>query len=268
MRALLLALGTVSHAQFQSCSTTANTCDGRKDCFDGTDEIQCSENCGPNQFSCNGFSASAQCIDRQFICDGQRDCVNGLDEENCFSWGSWGPWDQSTCSSQKCQNANTCDSDCVILRQRGCFDRDANPMTFTSSPLCENRQVMCGDSCGLSVDIQGTCPGCVNIPPVSTNPPQTPSTGTPSNENCWTNSYFDCWWIWLIIVLIIIIILIIILCILKYCCTSCWAAVCGCACLKNNKKSSGNLDTLRRNTLVPDHARPTAAKGTRFENYD
>jgi len=268
MRTLLLALGTVSRAQFQ-CSTTDNICDGTKDCFDGTDEIQC-QNCGPNQFSCNGVNSNAQCIDSQFICNGQRDCANGLDEQNCLLWGGWGPWDQSTCSSQKCQNANTCDADCVIIRQRGCFDRDANPMSMTPSPSCGNREVLCGDLCGVSVELQGTCPGCdENMTPFPTATSQRPSTGSsPTGEKCWTDSYFDCWWIWLIIVLIIIIILIIILCILKFCCTSCWAAVCGCACLKKNNKTSGNLDTLRRNTLVPDHARPTAAKGTRFENYD
>lgn len=82
--------------------------------------------------------------------------------------------------------------------------------------------VLCGDSCGVSVEIQGTCPGCDQnltvsysffhnywmsfkpFPPVTSQRPssESPSTG----EQCWANSYFDCWWIWLIIVLIIIIV--------------------------------------------------------------
>lgn len=47
----------------------------------------------------------------------------------------------------------------------------------------------------------------MRLKPFPTATSQRPSTGSsPTGEKCWTDSYFDCWWIWLIIVLIIIIV--------------------------------------------------------------
>ncbi|CAG5100202.1 Oidioi.mRNA.OKI2018_I69.XSR.g16890.t1.cds [Oikopleura dioica] len=113
-----------------------------------------------NQFSCDANNPNTQCIDQQQICNGQRDCSNGLDETNCFQWGQWGSWDASTCSADKCKSQDTCDADCVVIRQRGCFDAYGNPMNVMMDPKCGDRQVLCGDKCGVSAEVKGTCEGC------------------------------------------------------------------------------------------------------------
>lgn len=55
-------------------------CDGRSDCPQGTDEIDC-PTCGPDQFRCK----SGQCIDKKWVCDGTTQCPDAHDEERCCS---------------------------------------------------------------------------------------------------------------------------------------------------------------------------------------
>uniref|UniRef100_A0A087Y443 SCO-spondin n=1 Tax=Poecilia formosa TaxID=48698 RepID=A0A087Y443_POEFO len=95
------------------CVDSAQVCDGRKDCLDGSDEERCvvphhapsgtttspavtpwrplvPRPCSPKQFSCD----SSECVHKDRRCDLQRDCIDGSDEKDCVDcimspWTAW-----------------------------------------------------------------------------------------------------------------------------------------------------------------------------------
>uniref|UniRef100_A0A1B0D1Z7 Uncharacterized protein n=1 Tax=Phlebotomus papatasi TaxID=29031 RepID=A0A1B0D1Z7_PHLPP len=59
------------------CIPLSWMCDLNQDCFDGSDEAGCKNNCTDDKFRCK----NGRCIPKHWKCDQERDCSDGSDED-------------------------------------------------------------------------------------------------------------------------------------------------------------------------------------------
>lgn len=62
------------------CIPEAEVCDGKSQCRDQSDELDCWK---PTKSCEHRCADGKRCIPKKFLCDGERDCLDGTDEVGC-----------------------------------------------------------------------------------------------------------------------------------------------------------------------------------------
>lgn len=72
--------GEFQCAHGKMCIPESEVCDGRPQCRDRSDELDCWEKTKGCEFRC---ADGKRCIPKKFLCDGEMDCLDGSDEMGC-----------------------------------------------------------------------------------------------------------------------------------------------------------------------------------------
>uniref|UniRef100_A0AAR2JEH9 EGF-like domain-containing protein n=1 Tax=Pygocentrus nattereri TaxID=42514 RepID=A0AAR2JEH9_PYGNA len=74
-------LGSWACRDGTECIQYTHICDGEEDCRDGSDELECAEECEAGQFQC---AHGKMCIEQSQVCDDVAQCQDRSDELDCF----------------------------------------------------------------------------------------------------------------------------------------------------------------------------------------
>ena len=114
------------------CIAQMFTCNGVKNCDDGSDEFNCtSQGCGSNQFTCEFMN---ECISSDKKCDGHADCLDSSDERNC---------DDASCGKGHSPCANGFGCYFTSHKCSGSYPQCADFSDQKDCPPCKNGEFKC-----------------------------------------------------------------------------------------------------------------------------
>ncbi|EDW48843.1 putative vitellogenin receptor isoform X1 [Drosophila sechellia] len=127
------------------CLTMNHRCNGRRDCVDNSDEMNCDEEhrrkpkvlCSPSQFACH---SGEQCIDKERRCDNRKDCHDRSDEQHCEKFDK-----NKKCHVHQhgCDNGKCVDSSLVCDGTNDCGD-NSDELLCEATSRCEPGMFQCG----------------------------------------------------------------------------------------------------------------------------
>ncbi|XP_017055600.1 putative vitellogenin receptor [Drosophila ficusphila] len=143
------------------CLTMPHRCNGRRDCVDNSDEMDCDEehrrktkvSCSPKQFACH---SGDQCVDKERRCDERKDCHDQSDELHCELFDKT---KKCHVHQHACDNGKCVDSSLVCDGTNDCGDNSDETMCDASA-ACETGMFQC--SSGSCIAGSWECDGRID----------------------------------------------------------------------------------------------------------